>query len=420
MSNFTKKKIVVIGGGPAGMMAAGTAAKRGHNVKLIEQNKILGKKLLITGKGRCNITNACDEIQTLIQNVPRNANFLYSAFYTFDNIQVIKFFNELGVETKVERGNRVFPVSDDSKSVVEAMRKFLTQNNVEIINDRVDKILVCENSDNSEKKQISGVLCRDRGEINCDAVIIATGGMSYQNTGSTGDGYFWAEELGHTISEIQPSLVPIEVEQKWIKDVLGLTLKNVGIKVKNSKNKTVYTDFGEMMFAHFGLTGPIILSASAHMRNIKSEKYTIELDLKPALDEKKLDERILRDFSQNLNRDFRNSLGGLLPKSLIGVIIELSGIDPFKKINSINKEERKRLVKLLKNIRFDVSGFCPIEQAIITSGGVNVKEINPSTMESKLVNELYFAGEIIDVDAYTGGFNLQIAFSSGFLAGSSC
>lgn len=420
MSDFIKKKIIVIGGGPAGMMAAGTAAKRGHNVKLIEKNKMLGKKLLITGKGRCNITNACDEVETLIQNVPRNANFLYSSFYTFDNIQVIKFFNDLGVETKIERGSRVFPTSDDSKSVVEAMRKFLIENDVEIINDRVDAIIDSKDSDESNKKQISGVMCNKRGIINCDSVIIATGGMSYQQTGSTGDGYYWAEDLGHSIVDIQPSLVPIEVEENWIQDLLGLTLKNVGIRVKNSKNKIIYSDFGEMMFAHFGLTGPMILSASAHMRDMNTEKYTIELDLKPALDEKKLDARILRDFSQNLNRDFQNSLGGLVPKSLAGVIVELSGIEPSKKINSITKDERKGLVNLLKNVKFNVTDFCPIEQAIVTSGGINVKEINPSTMESKLVNGLYFAGEIIDVDAYTGGFNLQIAFSSGFLAGSSC
>ena len=419
MSDFSRKNVIVIGGGPAGMIAAGTAAERGHNVKLIEQNKILGKKLLITGKGRCNLTNACDDVETLIQNVPTNGNFLYSAFYTFSNMAVIDFFNKLGVETKVERGNRVFPVSDKSSDVVEALRNYIIKNNVEIINDRVDSILT-GNDNSDEKSRISGVMCSKRGKISADRVIIATGGMSYQKTGSTGDGYFWAEELGHTITDIRHSLVPVKVKEDWIQDVLGLTLKNISIKVKNSKNKTIYTDFGEMMFAHFGLTGPVILSASAHMKNIKSEHYMIELDLKPGLSEKQLDERILRDFSENLNKDFKNSLNKLMPKKLIDPIIEMSEIDPLKKVNSITKSERTALVKLLKCIKFSVVDFCPIEQAIVTSGGINVKEINPSTMESKIVDGLFFAGEIIDVDAYTGGFNLQIAFSSGFLAGTSC
>lgn len=408
-----KKKVIVIGGGPAGMMAAGTAAKRGHNVKLIEQNKILGKKLLITGKGRCNLTNACDDVEELIQNVPTNSSFLYSAFYTFTNMQTIDFFNELGVKTKVERGNRVFPESDKSMDIANAMKKYLTENNVEIIHDRVDDIL-CEDS------SIKGVLCEKRGEIYADSVILATGGMSYQRTGSTGDGYYFSEKLGHRITDIRPSLVPLKVEDTWVASLAGLTLKNIEIKVKNKNNKTIYTDFGEMMFAHFGITGPVVLSASAHMRDMDKEKYVVEIDLKPALDEKQLDERIRRDFSEMLNRDFRNSLNKLLPKSMIDVIIELSGIDPYKKVNSVTKEERKNLVHLLKCLKINISDFCDIEQAIITSGGVDVKEINPSTMESKIVNGLYFAGEIIDVDAYTGGFNLQIAFSSGFLAGLSC
>ena len=411
--DFIQKKVIVIGGGPAGMMAAGTAAKRGHNVKLIEQNKMLGKKLLITGKGRCNLTNACDDVETLLQNVPTNSSFLYSAFYTLTNRQLIEFFNELGVETKVERGNRVFPKSDKSLDIVNAMRRYLTENNVEIIHDRVDDIL-------SKGLNVTGVKCGKHGEIYGDRVILATGGMSYQKTGSTGDGYYWAEKLGHTICDIRPSLVPLKVKQDWVPKLAGLTLKNIKINVRNSKNKIIYSDFGEMMFAHFGITGPVILSASAHMRNMVTEEYKIELDLKPALDEKQLDERIRRDFSQQLNKGFRNSLGGLLPKSMIEVIIELSGINPYKKVNSITKEERLRLVRLLKCVELNITDFCDIEQAIITSGGIDVKEINPSTMESKLVSGLYFAGEIIDVDAYTGGFNLQIAFSSGFLAGLSC
>ncbi len=411
------KRVIVIGGGPAGMMAAGTAAKSGHSVRLIEQNKNLGKKLMITGKGRCNVTNACEDVEDLIRAVTKNRRFLYSAFYTFPNTSVIEFFNNLGVPTKVERGNRVFPVSDKSADIVNAMRRYLAMNNVEIIHDRVDGVL---SESGGERLRVTGVRCKERGVLTADHVIIATGGMSYQKTGSSGDGYYFAEELGHTITDILPSLVPVRVSQTWIDSVVGLSLKNVKIVVRDSAVRSVYEDFGEMMFAHFGLTGPVILSASAHMRNIRTDNYTIELDLKPALTESELDKRILRDFNEGLNRDFRNSLGKLLPVRLIEPIIDLSGIDPAKKVNSVTKQERAALAALLKKIVFNVTGFCPIEQAIVTSGGVSVKEIDPSTMKSKLADGLSFAGEIIDVDAYTGGFNLQIAFSSGFLAGLSC
>lgn len=407
------EKVIVIGGGPAGMMAAGVAAERGKKVKLIEQNKLLGKKLMITGKGRCNVTNACEDVQDLIRNIPTNGSFLYSALYGFTNRQTMEFFEAMGVPLKVERGERVFPVSDKSLDIVQAMRRFLTQNNVELIQDRVDNILVRDG-------RVCGVVAAKRGEIPADSVILATGGLSYQSTGSTGDGYTWAEDLGHTITDIRPSLVPLEVAEEWISELAGLSLKNVALTVYNQKGKKIYTDFGEMMFAHFGLTGPIILSASAHMRKMGEESYRLVLDLKPALDEKQLDARICRDFQENLNRDFRNGLSGLLPSKLIPQMIALSGIDPYKKINSVTKEERRYLGGLLKNLEFHVTGFCPIDQAIITSGGVSVKEINPSTMESKLVPGLFFAGEIMDVDAYTGGFNLQIAFSTGHLAGSSC
>lgn len=396
------------------MMAAGTAAKRGCRVKLIEQNKILGKKLLITGKGRCNVTNACEDVETLIQNVPTNGNFLYSAFYGFTNEDTMRFFEALGVPLKVERGQRVFPVSDRSRDIADALRRFLTQNHVELICDRVDRILT------DESGRACGVLTAHRGEIYSDCVILATGGLSYQQTGSTGDGYAWAEELGHEITEIRPSLVPLQVAEEWVPELAGLTLKNIKITVVNEKNKKIYSDFGEMMFAHFGLTGPVILSASAHMRRMKQESYRILLDLKPALCEKQLDQRLCRDFQQNQNRDFCNGLSGLLPKAMIPVMVEYSGISPHKKINAVTREERSRLVGVLKQMTFHVTDFCPIEQAVITSGGVNVKEINPSTMESKLVPGLFFAGEIIDVDAYTGGFNLQIAFSTGHLAGSCC
>lgn len=408
-----KKRVIIIGGGAAGMMAAGTAAERGLSVALIEQNKMLGKKLMITGKGRCNITNACDDVETLLKNVITNNRFLYSAFYSFDNMQTIDFFENLGVKTKVERGERVFPVSDKSADVVAALRNYLIQNNVDIIHDRVCKI-------NAEDGKVCGVECEKRGTMRADSVILATGGASYPATGSTGDGYDFASDLGHNITDLRPSLVPVTVAEDWISDLVGLSLKNISIKVKNNKNKTIYTDFGEMMFAHFGLTGPVILSASAHMKNIEKENYKIHLDLKPALDEKQLDDRILRDFSANINKDFINSLDGLLPKTLIPVIVELCGIDPHKKVNSVTAAERRQLTELLKNIEFNVLDFCPIEQAIITSGGINVREINPSTMESKLISGLYFAGEIIDVDALTGGFNLQIAFSTGRLAGSLC
>lgn len=407
------KKVIVVGGGAAGMMAAGTAARRGLNVTLIEQNKILGKKLLITGKGRCNVTNACEDTEELIRNVPTNGSFLYSAFYGFDNHQTMAFFEELGVPLKVERGERVFPVSDRSADIVDALRRFLTASHVTLLQDRVDKVL-------ASKGHICGVETARHGTLSADAVILATGGLSYPKTGSTGDGYTFAEDLGHEITDLYPSLVPIRVEESWIDRLQGLTLKNVGLTILNEKNKKVYTDFGEMMFAHFGLTGPIILSASAHMRRMGKENYRLLLDLKPALDAKQLDLRILRDFGENLNRDFCNSLGGLLPAALIPIVIEACGIDSHKKVNSVTKEERSQLVQLLKGWVFHPVGFCPIEQAIITSGGVQVREVNPSTMESKLVSGLFFAGELLDVDAYTGGFNLQIAFSTGHLAGSCC
>lgn len=407
------RRVVVIGGGAAGMMAAGTAAERGLNTILIEKNKTLGKKLRITGKGRCNITNACDSVEELLKNVVTNSRFLYSSFYGFDNMQTIEFFNAMGVKTKVERGNRVFPESDNSEEVVAAMRRFLTDNNVEIIHDRTDEICV-------QNDTVCGIISAERGFIPADSVILATGGISYPVTGSTGDGYTWAEDLNHTITELRPSLVPLETAEAWTADLQGLSLRNIALTVSNSKGKTIYTDFGEMMFAHFGVTGPVILSASAYMKNMRSDSYKLHIDLKPALDAKQLDERILRDFSQNMNKDFINSLGALLPKAMIPVIVQLSEIDPHKKINSVTSAERRHLTELLKNLELNITGFCPPEQAIITSGGVSVREINPSTMESKLISGLFFAGEIIDVDALTGGFNLQIAFSTGRLAGSFC
>ncbi len=407
------KTVTVIGGGAAGMIAAGTAAEAGHYVRLIEQNKILGKKLLITGKGRCNLTNACDDVETLLKNVVTNRRFLYSAFYGFDNFQTMAFFEAQGLKLKTERGGRVFPVSDKSADVSAALRRYMSNGGVEIIRDRADDI-------RAEGGRVSGVMCQKHGFIPSDSVILATGGISYPVTGSTGDGYTFAENLGHTITPLRPSLVPLTVAEDWLSPLSGLSLKNISITVKNSSGKTVYTDFGEMMLAHFGLTGPVILSASAHLKDMDNEKYTLHLDLKPALSAEKLNERILRDFSQNMNKDLINALDALLPKALIPVVVSLCDIEPHKKINSVTLAERARLTELIKNIEFNITGFCPPEQAIITSGGVSVKEINPSTMESKLVRGLFFAGEIIDVDALTGGFNLQIAFSTGRLAGISC
>lgn len=404
------KRVIVIGGGAAGMLAAGTAAERGLNVVLIEKNKVLGKKLMITGKGRCNITNACDDVETLLKNVVRNRRFLYSAFYGFDNMRTIDFFEGLGVKTKVERGERVFPLSDKSADVTAALRKYLIDGNVEIIRDRVDEIC-------AEDGKITGVKCKDRGFMRADSVITATGGISYPITGSTGDGYTFAEDLGHTIERLKPSLVPLTVNEN-ISELCGLSLKNISIVVNDDKGKVIYKDFGEMMFAHFGLTGPVILSASSFIENPRG--CIVHIDLKPALNVKQLDERILRDFSKNMNRDLINGLNDLLPKALIPVIVRLSEIPPHQKINSVTAASRRRLTELIKNLEFSVTGFCPPEQAIITSGGVSVKEINPSTMESKLVSGLFFAGEVIDVDALTGGFNLQIAFSTGRLAGLSC
>lgn len=405
--------VVVIGGGAAGMMAAGTAASRKKRVILIEKNRILGKKVLITGKGRCNITNACEDVETLLENVTVNRSFLYSAFYGFTNEETIRFFNDLEVETKVERGNRVFPVSDKSSDVVEGLKRFLKKTGVKTMCDTVLDIV-------ADEQKVCGVVTQKYGRINANSVIIATGGASYQATGSTGDGYKFAEKLGHTVTDIIPSLVPVKVKETWAYELMGTSLKNIEITVLNSKNKKIYTDFGEMMFAHFGLSGPVILSASAHMRPMKKDEYRIILDLKPALSEAELDARIVRDFAKFSNRDFINSLSELLPQKLIDIVVSLCGIDPRKKVNSITKEERKRLVSVLKGIEFNVTDFCPIEQAIITSGGINVKELDASTMESKKIKGLFFAGEVIDVDAYTGGFNLQIAFSTGRLAGLSC
>ena len=411
--------VVVIGGGPAGMMAAITAKQENHNVTLVEKNKQLGKKLLITGKGRCNITSSLD-IEEFIKNTPGNGIFLYSAFHSYTNKDIIEFLKEEGLEVKEERGNRIFPITDKSIDVLKCFTKKLKKENVKILEETtVEKILV------NDQKEVTGIKT-NKGIIKADKIILATGGKSYPLTGSTGDGYIMAQELGHTITKIKPSLVPLTIKEKTIcKELQGLSLKNVKIKIiDKEKNKIIYDDFGEMIFTHFGVSGPIILSSSAHLvryKNIESSlnegKIKLEIDFKPALEEKKLEERILRDFEEFKNKRYKNSLDKLLPQKLIKTIIEKSEIDPEKKVNEITKEERKKLVKILKKFEIEIQGFRPIDEAIITSGGISIKEINPKTMESKIIKRLYFAGEIIDVDAYTGGFNLQIAYSTGYVAG---
>lgn len=403
------EKIAVIGGGAAGLMAAGRLAERGKNVVLIEKNPMLGKKIRITGKGRCNVTNACD-VEDILKNVPVNANFLYSALYTFTNDNLIELLKNHGVLTKVERGGRVFPVSDSAKDVVEALKKYALKPNVHLLKKEVSSLII-------EDNKIKGLKYKTGEKLYVDKVIVATGGKSYPLTGSTGDGYAFARAAGHTVTDIKPSLVPIEIHQRFCRELMGLSLKNVAVKAKNENGKAVFEDFGEMLFTHFGVSGPVILSLSSHIKNPETTKYTISIDLKPALDEKQLDLRILRDFEKFKNKQFINSLDELLPKKLIPIVIRLSGIDERKCVNQISKDERKRFLNVLKNFTLDVKGFRPIDEAIVTSGGVCVKEINSSTMESKIVQGLYFAGEVIDVDAYTGGFNLQIAFSTGYLAG---
>lgn len=401
---------IVIGGGPAGMIACGKLAESLKKVILIEKNKFLGKKLRITGKGRCNITNNAD-IDDFIKNVPTNSRFLYSAFHTFTNTDIIELLNNLGVKTKVERGERIFPVSDSAKEVADALKRYALRKNVDLICDSAVNIIV-------EDNKVKGVKTT-KGTYFADAVILATGGRSYPLTGSDGSGYKIAEQCGHTIITPKPSLIPIITNEKWVADLMGLSLKNIEISVYNKKHKKIYTDFGEMLFTHFGVSGPVILSASAHMKNPESEEYTISIDLKPALDVEKLDKRICRDFEEFKNKHIINALDELLPKALIPVIINLAGIPPHKAVNSITKIERSALLKCIKELTVTVKGFRPIDEAIITSGGVKVSEINPSTMESKLIENLYFAGEIIDVDAYTGGFNLQIAYSTAYLAAQS-
>lgn len=404
------ESIIVIGGGPAGLMAAITAAENGKNVILIEKNAKIGRKLMITGKGRCNLTNNCDR-DTLLANIPRNARFLYSAFSKFTPQDLMNFFEDAGVPLKTERGNRVFPASDKAVDIVDALYGKLQKNSVRLINQRVEEIL-------TDEGRVIGVRLADTEQLFARRVLIATGGLSYPLTGSTGDGLRFARALGHTVTELKPSLVPLECHEGFCSKLSGLSLKNITLSVfEEGKKKPVFSEMGEMIFTHFGISGPLVLSASAYMKKPEDRKYTAVIDLKPALTAEQLDKRILRDFEEQNNRDFSNSLDKLLPRSLIPVIVSLSGIAPDCKVNQINKRQRSELCGLLKNLTLHITSFRPIEEAIVTSGGVSVKEINPATMESKLIEGLFFAGEVIDLDAFTGGFNLQIAFSTGYLAG---
>lgn len=404
-------KVIVIGAGPAGMMAAGAAAENGADVMLIEKNRMVGRKLAITGKGRCNITNFCDT-DTFISNVTANPRFMYTAINRFSCYDTVAFFEERGLSTKVERGNRVFPVSDKAADVVDTLYDYLVELNVDIVRAEVKSLII-------QNGAVIGVRLDDT-EIRSDAVIITCGGLSYKATGSTGDGYTFAKSAGHTITPLLPSLVPLVSDDKDIPELQGLSLKNVSIKIiDNNSDREIYSDFGEMLFTHFGISGPIVLSASAHMRSMSPGRYTAYIDLKPALDSETLDKRILRDLAEFSNKDIINSMGKLLPKKLIPVVLDRAGIDFMTKCNSLTSEARERLLNVIKAFKVDIHSFRPINEAIVTHGGVDVKDIDPRTMGSKLIKGLYFAGEVLDLDAYTGGFNLQIAYSTGRLAGTS-
>lgn len=405
--------LIVIGGGAAGLMAAGTAAQRGLNVTLIERNDKLARKVAITGKGRCNVTNSCPLLNELISNVPVNGRFLYGAFSRFGTDDTIDFFEEMGVPLKIERGNRVFPVSDKALDIVDALNKFITVNGVKRKQGRVTELIIKDG-------ELKGCVTEDGKKYYADNVLIATGGLSYPATGSTGDGYTLARQAGHTITDLKPSLVSLECHEGWCTDAQGLSLRNVEIRVEDTKTyKEIYKDFGEMLFTHYGVSGPMILSASSHMRNMEKGRYVIHIDFKPALTYEQLDKRIQRDLLECSNKNLFNTLSLMLPRKMIPIAVKLSGLNGNIKSNQVTKEMRASLVDLLKDIRLTVNDFRPIDEAVITSGGVSVSEIDPKTMESKILKGLYFAGEVIDVDAYTGGFNLQIAFSTGRLVGNS-
>ena len=404
-------KVLVVGGGAAGMFAAIFAAYNGNEVHIYEKNEKLGKKLYITGKGRCNITNASD-MDTLFASVVTNSKFLYSSFYGYTNQDVIDFFERIGVATKIERGNRVFPVSDHSSDVIAGLTRELHQLGVEIhLHTSVKRIV--------GKERFEHIELYDGSKVEGDACIVATGGFSYQTTGSTGDGYRFAKEMGHEVTEIMPSLVPLEIKEWYAKELQGLSLRNVQATVMDGKKK-LYDDFGEMLFTHYGVSGPLMLSASSYIgKKLQEKELRLVIDLKPALSVEQLDQRVLRDFDENMNKQFKNAIGKLFPAKLVPIMLELSGIDPDKKVNLISKEERQHFVWLIKNFEMTIKGLRDFNEAIITKGGVKVKEINPSTMESKLVQGLYFVGEVLDLDALTGGFNLQIAWSTAYACGNS-
>ncbi len=407
------KKVIVIGAGAAGLMASGVAAENGNDVLLLERNDKPARKVMITGKGRCNVTNNCTMINELIAAVPTNGRFLYGAFSRFMPIDTMEFFEDMGVPLKVERGNRVFPESDRASDIVDALNAFSQDAGAKRVKGRAVDLIIRDGA-------VKGVVTEEGDEYEADSVIIATGGASYPITGSTGDGYELAKKAGHKISELKPSLVPLVCHEGFCSDLQGLSLRNIEISVLDTETyKEVYRDFGEMLFTHYGVSGPVILSASSHLKDVKPRRYEIHIDLKPAITYEQLDKRIQRDFLENSNKNFINALDALLPKKLVPVIVRLCGIRPATKVNQITREQRAELVNLLKDLKVTVMKFRPLSEAIVTSGGVSVKEIDPKTMESKLCKGLYFAGEVIDVDAYTGGFNLQIAFSTGRLAGES-
>ena len=403
-------KVIVIGGGAAGTVAAIFAARNGHRVELFEKNEKIGKKLFITGKGRCNVTNAGD-MDALFDAVKSNPKFLYSAFYSFTNEQAMDFFEELGVRLKVERGNRVFPQSDHSSDIINALKHELEQLGVEIhLCTEVKDVLV-------EHEKFTGVVLKNGKKVSGDACVVATGGISYASTGSTGDGYRFAEKTGHKVTELYPSLVPMEVKEWYAKELQGLSLRNIQGTILDG-NKKLYEEFGEMLFTHYGVSGPIIISASSVVgKKLQDKELTLKIDLKPALSREQLDQRVLRDFEENKNKQFKNAVDKLFPAKLKPIMIELSGISPEKKVNEISKEERLRFVDLIKNFKMSLTGLRSYNEAIITKGGVSVKDIDPGTMESKKISGLYYAGEVLDLDALTGGFNLQIAWSTGYLAG---
>lgn len=405
------KKVIVIGAGAAGLMCAGKCAERGLSVTLFERNSRVGRKLMITGKGRCNVTNLCTNVNELLENIPENGKFLYGAFSKFMPSDIMAFFESMGVPLKVERGNRVFPKSDKAVDIVDALKRYVDKTGVNIVNVRIKDII-------TENGQAVGVFDENGNSYYADAVVVATGGMSYPLTGSTGDGYEFAKGVGHTVTSLRPSLVGLKCIEGWCSGAAGLSLKNVALTVEDTvKSKIIYNDFGEMLFTHVGVSGPMILSCSAHLRNMEKGRYVLHIDLKPALSEEKLDSRILRELSENGAKSVKSAVATLLPSSLVNVVLKKSGLAGNEKCGNITKETRQNLLHTLKDLTLTVSEFCPMDEAIVTSGGINVKEIDPKTMMSKKVQNLYFIGEVIDVDAYTGGFNLTVAFATGYLAG---